>query len=337
MAARHEAELVLLQVLPPPDGSDSELEEVVRGRAAEDLTRLAHALAGPRGSARVVVDEDPSQAILQVIDEDSIDTVVLGNVGMAGRKQFLLGNVPNRVSHNARCNVIIVNTAQGREPASRDGRGAQTVEISEARLLPRAMRIGRVLVKAGLRELLARTKPGDDAAMKESARRLREALDELGPTFAKLGQILSTRPDLLPPSFIEELSHLQERVTPLTEREVAEVVERELGVPWEDVFAGFDPVPLAAGTIAQVHQARLETGERVVVKVQRPTAEEDILQDLALLEMFAARTASRPAFQSVFDVPAIVEHLSESLRRELDFRPSRCRGSTRSIRRSGCW
>ncbi|HET9199403.1 MAG TPA: AarF/UbiB family protein [Dehalococcoidia bacterium] len=320
MAARHEAELLLLQVLPPADGADHELDEVVRMRAAEDLTRLAHALAGPRGSARVVVDEDASRAILQVIDEDSVDTVVLGNVGMAGRKQFLLGNVPNRVSHNARCNVIIVNTAQGREPASQNGRSGQVVEISEARLLPRAMRIGRVMVKAGLRELLARTKPDDDAAMRDSARRLREALDELGPTFAKLGQILSTRPDLLPPSFIEELSHLQERVTPLTETQVAEVVEKELGVPWEDVFAGFDPVPLAAGTIAQVHQARLETGERVVVKVQRPTAEEDVLQDLALLEMFAAKVASRPAFQSVFDVPAIVEHLSESLRRELDFR-----------------
>ncbi|HEX5939343.1 MAG TPA: AarF/UbiB family protein, partial [Dehalococcoidia bacterium] len=318
MAARHEAELVLLQVLPPADGTDSELGDALRSRAGEDLTRLAHALAGPRGSARVTVDDDVSRAILQAIDEDSIDTVVLGNVGMAGRKQFLLGNVPNRVSHNARCNVIIVNTAQGREPAGRDG--APVVDLSEPRLLPRAMRIGRVFVKAGIRELLARSKPADDAAMQDSARRLREALDELGPTFAKLGQILSTRPDLLPPSFIDELSHLRERVTPLTESEVVSVVEQELGVPWEDVFAGFDPMPLAAGTIAQVHKARLEGGERVVVKVQRPTAEQDILQDLALLELFAEKTAKRAAFQSIFDVPAIVEHLSQSLRKELDFR-----------------
>jgi ubiquinone biosynthesis protein len=320
MAARHEADLVLIQVLAPPEGAPSELDEVVRARTAEDLNRLAHALAGPRGSAQVAVDEDPSRAILDAIEKDSIDTVVLGNVGMAGRKQFLLSNVPNRVSHNARCNVIILNTAQGREAVARDGRTAAGADVSEARLMPRAMRIGRVLVKAGIRELLARTRTDDDAAMRASAERLRQALDDLGPTFAKLGQILSTRPDLLPPSFIEELSHLQERVTPLSESEVVTVIEKELGVPWEDVFAGFDPVPLAAGTIAQVHQARLETGERVVVKVQRPTAEQDILQDLALLKVFAAKTASRPAFQSIFDVKAIVEHLSESLRRELDFR-----------------
>ncbi|MDQ3286317.1 MAG: AarF/ABC1/UbiB kinase family protein, partial [Actinomycetota bacterium] len=87
-----------------------------------------------------------------------------------------------------------------------------------------------------------------------------------------------------------------------------------------DVFESIDPQPLAAGTIAQVHRARLESGERVVVKVQRPSAEQDILQDLGLLEMFAQKAADRPALQRVFDVPAIVEHLSSSLRRELDFR-----------------
>src|SRR5439155_3480602 len=94
----------------------------------------------------------------------------------------------------------------------------------------------------------------------------------------------------------------------------------ELGVPWEDVFASIDPEPLAAGTIAQVHRATLETGDRVVVKVQRPTARRDILEDLGLLELFAEKTKHRPAFRQVFDMPAIIEHLSESLRRELDFR-----------------
>src|SRR5216110_2590468 len=102
------------------------------------------------------------------------------------------------------------------------------------------------------------------------ARRLRDALEELGPTFAKLGQILSTRPDLLPPEFIIELSTLQDDVAPLTEAEVVQVMEEELGVPWEDVFESIDPEPLAAGTIGQVHRATLESGERVVVKVQRP-------------------------------------------------------------------
>jgi predicted unusual protein kinase regulating ubiquinone biosynthesis (AarF/ABC1/UbiB family) len=253
--------------------------------------------------------------------------LVVGNVGMAGRKQFLLGNIPNRISHNARCTVVIVNTAhleaRGGAPSSRAAPGAGAhgaAATTDGRLLGRAWRIGRVLARAGARELLRRPRPDGEATLRERARRLRMALDELGPTFAKLGQILSTRPDLLPPEFIDELATLQDRVTPLTEAEVVSVMERELGVPWEDVFAGIDPQPLAAGTIAQVHRATLESGERVVVKVQRPTAEEDIVQDLRLLEMFAAKAAERPGLRRVFDLPAMIGHLSSSLRRELDFR-----------------
>src|SRR5256885_16388361 len=94
------------------------------------------------------------------------------------------------------------------------------------------------------------------------ARRLRDALEELGPTFAKLGQILSTRPDLLPPAFIEELSTLQDSVPPLTQEDVVRVMEEELGVPWEDVFESIVAQPMAAGTIAEVHRATLATGER---------------------------------------------------------------------------
>ncbi len=190
----------------------------------------------------------------------------------------------------------------------------------EGRLLSRAWRIGRIMAKAGAREFLTRPRLDDAEAMRAAARRFRLALDELGPTFAKLGQILSTRPDLIPPFFVEELASLQERVTPLTEAEVVSVMDQELEVPWEDVFESMDPEPLAAGTIAQVHRATLESGERVVVKIQRPTAEQDILQDLGLLEMFAQRAAERPVFRRMFDVPGIVEHLSTSLRRELDFR-----------------
>ncbi len=175
------------------------------------------------------------------------------------------------------------------------------------------------MARAGLRDILQR--PSDAAdELRVRARRLRDALDELGPTFAKIGQILSTRPDLLPQVFIDELATLQERVTPLTESEIVAAMERELGVPWEDVFDSIDPRPLAAGTIAQVHRATLENGEHVVVKVQRPNAEHDILQDLELLEMFANRVGSRPAFRRLLDLPAMVQDLSQSLRRELDFR-----------------
>jgi ubiquinone biosynthesis protein len=183
-----------------------------------------------------------------------------------------------------------------------------------AGLLGRAARIAAVLARHGLRERRA----GDESDAVR-ARRLREALQELGPTFAKLGQVLSTRPDLLPPAFVEELSTLQDQVPPLAEHEVVEVMEEELRVPWEDVFETIDPAPIAAGTIGQVHRATLEGGEQVVVKVQRPTARDEILRDVGLLELFAEQVAEREVFRRVVDVPAVVEHLSSSLRRELDF------------------
>jgi predicted unusual protein kinase regulating ubiquinone biosynthesis (AarF/ABC1/UbiB family)/nucleotide-binding universal stress UspA family protein len=328
MAAGYQAELILLQVIVPPgpDGSVDGQLDARCGDAMEQLKRFAEELAGPRGNARVVVDHDPAEAIVQVVEEENVDVVVVGNVGMAGRKQFLLGNVPNRVSHKARCTVIIVNTVEPgvpagviRRPKETPGDGAKAPGW-EGRLLRRGWRIARVLAKAGLRDALEKSAPGDESALRERAQRFRSALDELGPTFAKIGQILSTRRDLLPASFIEELTKLQEHVTPLTEAEVVAVMEQELRVPWEDVFASIDPQPLAAGTIAQVHRATLESGERVVVKVQRPNAERDIMLDLGLLEMFAKKASNRPAFSRVVDVPAAIRHLSESLRRELDFR-----------------
>src|SRR5213079_3411463 len=131
---------------------------------------------------------------------------------------------------------------------------------------------------------------------------------------------LSTRPDLLPPEFIIELSSLQDDVAPLTEAEVVQVMEEELRVPWEDVFASIDSEPLAAGTIGQVHRATLDDGSHVVIKVQRPRAEEEILRDLGLFELFAEKALKRDQLRRTVDIPALVEHLSDSLRRELDFR-----------------
>jgi ubiquinone biosynthesis protein len=185
-------------------------------------------------------------------------------------------------------------------------------ELAGGHLTARTARIAAVVAKHGLRD---RLEGGSDRAA-----RLREALEELGPTFAKLGQILSTRPDLIPPEVAEELSHLQDRVPPLTEQQVVEVMEQELGVPWEDVFESIEPEPLAAGTIGQVHRARLEGGERVVVKVQRPGAAEEIERDLGLFALFAEKAEGREALRGLVDIPAVVEHLSSSLRRELDFR-----------------
>jgi ubiquinone biosynthesis protein len=190
-----------------------------------------------------------------------------------------------------------------------------TTHEVDGRLLGRAAHIARVLGKYGLKE-----RGSADVPLRERAHNLRSALEELGPTFAKLGQILSTRPDLLPPEVIDELSTLQDQVPPLTEAEVVSVMEEELGVPWEDVFESIDPEPLAAGTIGQVHRATLETGEPVVVKVQRPGAKDEIMRDLGLLELFAQKAEHRAAMRRLVDIPAVIDHLSESLKRELDFR-----------------
>ena len=329
MAERFDAELVLLQVLVPEQepATEAGAAEATRASfAAQDLAQYAERLAGTRGKAKVVVDSDPARAIVEAAAEEDVDVVVVGNVGMTGRKEFLLGNVPNRVSHNARCTVIIVNTAaldgnarrRSVRRVSRLGLEPDEAEV-EGRLLGRASRIASVMAKHGLREMFSRGGKGEDST-RSRARRLRSALEELGPTFAKLGQILSTRPDLLPPAFIEELATLQDNVPPLSQEEVVQVMEEELGVPWEDVFESIVAEPMAAGTIAEVHRATLTGGERVVVKVQRPTARDDIMKDLGLLELFAKKTADRPGFRQVVDMGAIFEHMSASLRRELDFR-----------------
>jgi len=299
-------------------------EATQTGAAADELQRYAMGLAGERGRSRVMVDDDPAMAIVRAAEEEAADVLVVGNAGMAGRKEFLLANVPNRISHNARCTVIIVNTISpdGDVQVIRPRTAIRAGEFpeTEPHLAARGARIATVMAKHGVKALFGR--PGEDGATgrRAQARHLRTALEELGPTFAKLGQVLSTRPDLLPPEFIEELATLQDNVPPLTEEEVVRVMEQELGVPWEDVFDTIDPAPLAAGTIAQVHRATLTGGERVVAKVQRPTAREEIEQDLALLELFAEKVSDRPGLKQVIDMGAVFEHLSASLHRELDFR-----------------
>jgi len=185
-------------------------------------------------------------------------------------------------------------------------------ELAGGHLTARATQIAAIIAKHGLKAAKE-----DDRARPA---RLRAALEELGPTFCKLGQILSTRPDLIPLEVADELSRLQDRVPPMTEAEVVRVMEEELGVPWEDVFESIEAEPLAAGTIGQVHRARLDGGERVVVKVQRPGAAEEIERDLGLFALFAEKAEGREALSGLVDIPAVVEHLSSSLRRELDFR-----------------
>jgi predicted unusual protein kinase regulating ubiquinone biosynthesis (AarF/ABC1/UbiB family)/nucleotide-binding universal stress UspA family protein len=329
-AELYAADLHIVQVILPRNPVDTEFgaAEATQARGAADgLQTYARQVAGDRGHAHVVIHDDPAMAIVGATEEHQIDVLIVGNAGMAGRKEFLLGNVPNRISHNARCTVIIVNTAGDgqagptgalRAPASFR---ASTVGVeTQPHLMARGTKIATVFAKHGLKELFGRPDEEGTIGKERQGKRLRAALEELGPTFAKLGQILSTRPDLLPPEYIKELATLQDDVSPLSEEQVVRVMEQELGVPWEDVFDHIEPQPLAAGTIAQVHRATLADGEKVVVKVQRPDAKELIEQDLALLEVFAEKVGHRPGLKQVIDMEAVFAHLSDSLHRELDFR-----------------
>ncbi len=131
----------------------------------------------------------------------------------------------------------------------------------------------------------------------ELARHFRLALEELGPTFVKLGQVLSTRPDLLPPPYIEELSLLQDSVPPEPWAEVCQVLEKEFGRPLAEVFASIDQQPLAAASLAQVHAATLHDGADVVVKVQRSNILRVINLDLAILAELASGAQYTPLSQ----------------------------------------
>ncbi|MBN1178988.1 MAG: AarF/ABC1/UbiB kinase family protein [Anaerolineae bacterium] len=149
--------------------------------------------------------------------------------------------------------------------------------------------------------------------------RLRLALEALGPTFIKLGQVLSTRPDLLPPPFIAELSKLQDTVPPEPWEPIKQRIENELGAPPDRLFATFNPIPLAAASLSQVHAATLPSGEHVVVKVQRPGIRRVIQTDLEILFDVSQVLDERTFLGEIYDLPAIAEEFSDTLKAELDF------------------
>jgi nucleotide-binding universal stress UspA family protein len=204
-ADRFDAELYVVQVIVPEHPAGTEHGAAERSKAtakAEELVRHAQTIAGERGRGRIIVDEDPAFAIIRAAQEDEIDVLVVGNAGMSGRKEFLLGNVPNRISHNARCTVIIVNTLSldGNNAPLHAGpmRSGTQDEAPQPRRIARGSQIAAVFAKHGLRELFGQPDEEGSIGRRRQAKRLRAALEELGPTFAKLGQLLSTRPDLLP-------------------------------------------------------------------------------------------------------------------------------------------
>jgi ubiquinone biosynthesis protein len=150
--------------------------------------------------------------------------------------------------------------------------------------------------------------------------RLRLAMVALGPTFVKLGQILSTRPDLLPPDFIVELNKLQDTVPPFPAEVAVRLIEEELGRPLSTIFREFDRKPLAAASLGQVHTAVLHDGSQVVVKVQRPDIEQIVARDLAILSDLAALAQERTALGEQYDLVELAWEFSASLRAELDYR-----------------
>jgi len=148
---------------------------------------------------------------------------------------------------------------------------------------------------------------------------VRRALEELGPAFIKLGQILSTRADLLPPSYQLELAKLQDAAPPLDIRVVKTIVAEELGEPVESAYGSFDEVALAAASIGQVHLATLRDGTPVVVKVQRPGVAEQIEQDLQILENLAVTARRRWALIDDYDVVGVVSEFGQTLRAETNY------------------
>ncbi len=179
--------------------------------------------------------------------------------------------------------------------------------------LEHAPLLGRLATGGGL----LRRGTADEA--RTQPQRLRQALEELGTPFIKLGQILSMRDDLLPPEYIEELRQLREHLTAVPAADIFAIIESELGVPLGTHFASVDPHPLATASIGQVHAATLHNGAAVVIKVQRPGVAELIEQDLAILRQLAAFAQGRGPLARNYDLPALMEEFAWTLRNEVDF------------------
>jgi len=182
----------------------------------------------------------------------------------------------------------------------------------------------QALEMLGLADMVVRSRrlfrrPVPDIARLTAAERMRLALEELGPTFVKLGQILSTRADVIPHAFIHEFEKLQDNVPNFSFEEVRVQIEDGLGGPVEQFFAEIDPVPLAAASIAQVHRARLKTGEDVVVKVRRPGIVDVVESDISALLALAGLAERHVPGSELYDPVGIVREFARTIRREMDF------------------
>lgn len=218
--------------------------------------------------------------------------------------------------------------------------------LEAARDMGRLQEIAAVLIRHGLGDLVRRMgmanvlkraghvlhwKHAGEMAQLTPPVRLRRALEELGPTFVKLGQVMATRVDLFPPEWIAEFSKLQDSTPPVPYSEIQQQLTEDLGGPPEQIFAMFNTTPLAAASIAQVYRARLHTGKEVIVKVRRPGIRPIIEADLRWLARLAdVIHAENPELRN-FRPQEIVRQFSQSLQRELDF-TSECRNAERIAR-----
>jgi ubiquinone biosynthesis protein len=150
--------------------------------------------------------------------------------------------------------------------------------------------------------------------------RVRLLLQDLGPTYVKLGQLVSSRSDLLPAEWVQELAALQDKVPPFAYEQVRQIVTEELGAAPEELFAAFEETPLAAASIGQVHAARLLDGSRVVVKVQRPGIQPQVRADLEMMRQIARLMEGRTQWGRKYGVAAIVEEFARTLNDEMDYR-----------------
>ncbi len=188
------------------------------------------------------------------------------------------------------------------------------------------LRHGRVdlVQRAGLEQVFAEEAAGESAAARAAdraeAQELASDLEALGPTFNKLGQLLSTRPDLLPEPYIAALERLQDQVEPFPGAEAERIVEEELGARVSRLFLEFDPVPEAAASLGQVHRAVLRDGRRVAVKVQRPGIRETVRQDLEALSEIAGVLQEHSDTARRYDLVGLLEQFRLALVRELDYR-----------------
>lgn len=196
-----------------------------------------------------------------------------------------------------------------------------TTPDRSSRNLGRLSEIAQVAARHGFGYVLRRSPDanGDGTNASDRGKRLRLMLDELGPTFVKFGQLLSTRPDVVPPDIVAELRGLQDDASPVPFEHVRDAVEAELDLRMDRAFLEFDHAPLASASIGQVHRAVLPDGREVAVKVQRPAAAEQIEADLGLLYQAARLLKERVKALEFMDPQEIVNEFARSIRLELDY------------------